>query len=133
MTDYKIAVVAVIEQAGQILVGKKEVNADHFLSEVWHIPGGKPEGEETEEQALVREMKEETGLDIKIERFLDEKIIPDFKVRVRWYLCSPLTDELKAGGDLVAVKFVPKAEIFKICDPKAISLWPPKVAEYFKS
>ncbi len=34
---------------------------------------------------------------------------------------------------VVAVKFVPKAEISKVCDSKAISLWPPKVVEYFKS
>ena len=51
----------------------------------------------------------------------------------KWYLCSPLSNNLKPASDLVEVKFITKSELFKICDPEAISLWPPKVVEYFKS
>lgn len=131
MTDYKIAVVAIIEYDGQVLVGKK-INSNHFLSNAWHIPGGKLELNENEEQALVREMREESGIDIKVDRFLDERVTPDAQVRARWYLCSPLTHDLRAGDDLVEVKYVLKSDILKVCDQKAISLWPSRVIEYFR-
>lgn len=121
MTNYKIAVVAIVEYEGQVLVGKK-INSNHFLSNTWHIPGGKPELNETEEQALVREIEEEAGIKIKVGRFLDERIVPNASVRARWYLCSALTCDLKPGDDLAKVKYVPKSEILKICDQKAISL-----------
>ena len=38
----------------------------------WALPGGRAEPEETVEQTIVREVKEETGLDIKIVRKLGE-------------------------------------------------------------
>ena len=127
-----IAVVAIIEYNGLILVGKK-IKAKHFLSGAWHIPGGKVEQGETEEEALIREMKEEAGINIQVDKFIDERFIPEANVRVRWYLCFPLTKKIRAGDDLVEVKFVPKKDILTLCDPKAVFLWPPKVTEYFKN
>ena len=129
MSDYKIVVVAIIEYNGQVLVGKK-INSNHFLSGVWHIPGGKLELNETEEQALVREMREEAGIEIKVGEFLDERVVPDANVKTRWYLCSPLTHDLSPGDDLSEVKYVPKSDVISICDPKAISFCPPRVIEY---
>ena len=38
----------------------------------WVIPGGHRESGELEEDCLVREMKEETNLDVRVEKLLDE-------------------------------------------------------------
>ena len=38
---------------------------------VWNFPGGSVEDDETPEEACIREMKEETGLDIRITELLD--------------------------------------------------------------
>ncbi|HBW74299.1 MAG: NUDIX hydrolase [Candidatus Magasanikbacteria bacterium GW2011_GWA2_45_39] len=131
MNDLITAVVAIIEHEGRVLVGKK-INSNNFLSNAWHIPGGKLKHGETEQQALAREMKEETGIEIKIGRFLGERDVPGSGVKARWYLCIPLTQDLRAGDDLAEVKYVPKSEVLKICDPKLIAFWPPEVVEYFK-
>jgi len=45
---------------------------NHQGMEYWTLPGGKIEEEETPEEAAVREVKEETGLDVEIEEFLFE-------------------------------------------------------------
>ncbi len=44
---------------------------------IWYLPGGHIEDEESKEEAVKREIKEETGLDFKITRFVG---IYDFKV-----------------------------------------------------
>lgn len=131
--NYKIIVTAITEYNGKVLIGKKIKKPGHPLSEAWHIPGGRVEKGETEKQALVREMLEETGIKIEVKRFLDEHIIPNVNFKVRWYLCGPLTFELKAGSDLTDVKYIPKSEVSKICNTEAVLLWPPKVKEYFEA
>lgn len=130
LDNYKIAVVAIIEHNNKVLVGKRIKDPGHLLSEEWHIPGGRLEDEEDENQALIREINEETGIDIKIERFLDERIVHENKIIAKWYVCSPLNHNLKAGDDLTEVKYIPKSEIVKICPKKAISLFPSKVIKY---
>ena len=39
MTNYKIAVVAIVENNGQVLIGKK-IKGNTLFSNSWHIPGG---------------------------------------------------------------------------------------------
>ena len=132
MIDYRIHVIAIVEYEGQVLIGKKKHDPNHVFSDAWHIPGGKLEADESEEEALAREIKEEAGIYIKVNRFLDEIIVAEASARARWYLCSPLTHDLRPGGDLVEVKYVPESEILKIWDKEEISSWPPLVIEYFR-
>jgi 8-oxo-dGTP diphosphatase len=49
----------------RILLIKRRVNP---FKDYWALPGGKVETGETVEQTVVREVKEETGLDVKIIR-----------------------------------------------------------------
>src|SRR3989338_2710486 len=103
----KVAVTAVVEHKGQILVGKKIKLDGHFLSGKWHIPGGKVDEGEDEKQALIREMHEETGIDIRVGRFIDE-FLSESGTLVKWYLCEPVTFDLKPGDDLEEVSKLPK-------------------------
>lgn len=130
MNSPKIAVVGIVEFEDQVLVGKKIASVGHQLSEAWHIPGGKAHPDETPEAALIREIKEETRLDIKIVRLLDERHVPEANLIVKWYLCTPISHDLVPGDDLAEVKYVSKPDLKKVCDLRAISLWPPKVVEY---
>ena len=58
----------------------------------WVIPGGGLEGDEQEEQCIIREMKEETNLDVIVERLIfDEPGHPDGVYQwSKTYLCSPI-------------------------------------------
>ena len=124
----KIAVTGIIEHNGQVLVGKKIKKDGHFLSEKWHIPGGGIEENETDENALIREMQEEAGIKVKVVKFLDTHSYNG--TLIKWYICEPLTFELKPGDDLEEVKFVAKEDVIKVCDKEAISRWPSKVRAY---
>jgi len=63
--ERKIAVGLIISADGKIFQGQKDPKKGGVYSDgEWHIPGGGVEGKETIEQALIREISEEAGLDV---------------------------------------------------------------------
>jgi ADP-ribose pyrophosphatase YjhB (NUDIX family) len=85
----------------------------------WTIPGGAVEVGETLKDAVARELKEETGLEVRVLDLVDafERIIPDDVGRARFhyvlldYLCEPAGGEPRAGSDVRDVAWV-RAEDF---------------------
>ncbi|MFB6175313.1 MAG: NUDIX domain-containing protein [Candidatus Nanohalobium sp.] len=69
--DFRTVVKALITDRGEILIGKKEEEEDHPISGEWHIPGGHLEHGEQVEEAVKREVEEETGLDVKVHQTVD--------------------------------------------------------------
>lgn len=64
----------------------------------WLLPGGGREDGESEEQCVIREMNEETGLDVKVERLLmDEPALPGMYKNFKTYLCTVLSGEPQPG------------------------------------
>jgi 8-oxo-dGTP pyrophosphatase MutT (NUDIX family) len=53
-----------VSSDGKVLFGRKDPNRGGVYLDCWHVPGGGIDAGETREQALVREVLEETGLDI---------------------------------------------------------------------
>ncbi len=56
-----------LSKDGKIFFGKKDRDSGDTYAGCWHIPGGGVEAGETNEQALKREILEETGIDISSE------------------------------------------------------------------
>lgn len=71
-----IGVAAVILKVKRILLIKRGENAEKFPN-IWGLPGGKKEENETPEEAAIREVKEETSLDFIPERLLMKVNFPD--------------------------------------------------------
>jgi 8-oxo-dGTP pyrophosphatase MutT (NUDIX family) len=54
----------IFSKDGKLLMGKKDPAKGGVYSDCWHIPGGGVEEGEGLEQALIREIREEVGIDI---------------------------------------------------------------------
>lgn len=64
----KVGVAVIVDYGGQFLLGRrKNTGAGDGL---WALPGGHLEGGETWEQCAIREMAEETGLEVVNPRFV---------------------------------------------------------------
>lgn len=65
----------------------------------WVVPGGGRDGGESEEECVIREMKEETNLEVRIERLAFDEPAPSGGV-YKWrksYICSPISGEASPG------------------------------------
>lgn len=64
---------------------------------MWEFPGGKIESGESREVALKREIREELGVDITIDKFLctTDYDYPSFHLTMHCYLCSVKSGEIE--------------------------------------
>ena len=81
------AVAAIIHQDGKILATQRGYGD---YKGWWEFPGGKMEAGETEEQAIVREIREELNVGIAVERKVCtvEYDYPKFHLRMHCFWCS---------------------------------------------
>jgi mutator protein MutT len=110
-----VGVGAVLIEAGRVLLIKR---GKAPLLGHWSLPGGAVEAGETLEQALLREMREETLLEVRVgpllsafdrieregERLLYHYVILDF-------LCERVSGEAQAASDAAAVAWVAPEEL----------------------
>ena len=110
--------VAVIRRDREFLIAQR--NKDDTFGSYWEFPGGKKLPEETFEQCVVRETKEELDIDVTVEHKLME-IRKKFNEKIIWlnfYLCSHTAGEPKAL-DCQNVQWADVAELKKFRFPPA--------------
>ena len=89
---------ALLLQSDRVFVTRRGPGA--HLGGEWEFPGGKLEPDETAEQALRRELREEVGVEVEIEDRLSSirYAYPDRVVLLHPFVCSPLAS-LSEGVD----------------------------------
>ena len=101
---------ALIFHAGKLLITQR--HAKSHLGGLWEFPGGKREAGETFEACLLREIREELGVDIVVGALFEEihHAYPEKSVHLKFFTCQLLAGEPQPL-DCAAVKWVTKAEL----------------------
>jgi mutator protein MutT len=99
---------ALIFRAGKLLITQR--HAESHLGGLWEFPGGKLEPGETFEQCLVREIREELGVEISVGKLFEEVShdYPEKSVRLKFFICKILSGEPQPL-DCAAVKWIEKS------------------------
>ena len=87
-----------IFREGRLLITQRHPEA--HLGGLWEFPGGKREAEETDEQCLARELREELAVDAAVGELVADitHAYPDKTVRLKFFVCRLLAGEPKPVG-----------------------------------
>lgn len=111
----------IINQEGKILITQR--NLKKSQGGLWEFPGGKIEPDETKEKAIIREIKEELTIDIKVDEYFDEKVFnyPEKDINLIALKCSKIDGNIElmehedykwvSNSELENFKFAP-ADMF---------------------
>ena len=128
----------ILMQGGIALMHRKDVKKRKDFQEYYTFPGGGLEEGETLEEGTIREIKEEFGIDVKINRKLYEMVSEKFNQKEIFYLCEYIGGEIGTGTGpefsndpkyIDSGKYLP--EIIKIEDLENIFLLPENIKNLF--
>lgn len=108
------ACTVVVDDRGRLLLVKRRVAPKQGM---WCLPGGFIECGETPEQAAVRELKEETGLDGSVHSLIGVTTTPGTlytSILVIAYLVTRFSGQAAAGDDAAEVAFYPREDFPEI-------------------
>jgi 8-oxo-dGTP diphosphatase len=113
----------IVDGAARVLLVKRRFEP---LAGQWSLPGGAVDVGETLEACVIREMREETGLDVEVGRVIEvfDRIMHDAEGRVQYhyvlvdYVCRPVGGTLMAASDVADVAWVAEGALaeFRLTD-----------------
>ncbi len=95
-------VAAIIQRENHFLCMKKGFHKYDYISHKYEFPGGKIEEGETEENALIREIKEELEMTlVSAKKYVTVKHeYPDFNIVLHSYICSAGIEQIQLNEHL---------------------------------
>jgi len=111
-----VGIGAVIARDGMVLLARRGSEPGRNK---WSVPGGLVELGETVEETIVREVKEETNLDVEVDSLVDvvNNLVRDAEGKLRYhfvildFFAKVKGGSLRAGSDLLEVKWVPLDQV----------------------
>jgi mutator protein MutT len=118
-----------IFHGGKLLITQR--HKDSHLGGLWEFPGGKLEANETFEQCLVREIREELGIEISSGELFEDirHDYPDKSVHLKFFICKLLSGEPQLLG-CAAFKWIGIGELKDYQFPAADALLLDKLNAY---
>jgi 8-oxo-dGTP diphosphatase len=120
---------ALIFRRGKLLIAQRHANA--HLGGLWEFPGGKREPQETFEECLVREIREELGIEIFVGSLFEEitHAYAEKTVHLKFFICELLSGEPQTLG-CAAFKWIEKPELADYEFPAADAQLLQKLRDY---
>lgn len=114
---HRIAV-GVVKKNGKMLITRRKL--DGLLGGLWEFPGGKLKKEETPRDACSREIKEETGLCVTVEKHLTtvHHAYTHFKIQMDVFYCRHIEGRVRLTGP-IDHRWITLSEIENFAFPKA--------------
>jgi len=129
----RIRAVAITVNDGKVLL----IHRISHGKEYYVFPGGGVEKGESIEQAVMREIQEETSLNVKIEKLLYHHIYEDINNEQFFYLCRYISGEPKLGDGNEAQDMA-KSDVnsynpiwYEIKDLSQLLLYPLEIRDWF--
>lgn len=72
MIGMQLVTAAILIRGGKVFIGQRK--AGKLMEHLWEFPGSKLEDEETPQECLVREMREEFGIEVTIREYFGESV-----------------------------------------------------------
>ena len=111
-------VLAIVQNDNKVLIIERNKSDKEVPDLNWAFPGGKVKPGEKIEHALIREVYEETGLRVTLDRMVHTRVIPETNITAFYFLCSLVnvsednvklnTGELKAFDWVIGVEALEK-------------------------
>ena len=124
---YGVVAAVTVRTDGRVLVAQR--NADDMLGGLWEFPGGKREDGETLSECLVREMREELDVEVRVEELLTivKHAYTHFRITLHAFRCRLVSGEPRCL-DCAAFRWVTPAEL----DALPMSVADRKVAQILR-
>lgn len=88
--------------------------------DMWNLPGGRLEKNETPWEGVVREVKEETGLDVEIDRLTGIYSKPHENDIVVQFVCKVIRGKIKINSEADKIKYFAFKDIPRNTAPKQV-------------
>lgn len=104
-------VIGIVNKNGQLLMIKRAKQEGNLI---WGFPGGKVEKNETLEDACIREIYEETGINARIISCIGERVHPDTQTSITYFLCKYISGEptIFNSNEILEVEYKNKENIY---------------------